>query len=179
MKLFMHKIYVWIILLAEKQVTVWDKINYALKLLATFGPIVALLEALRIWFQDNQTFIGGVLVALLLNMGIGMWYHKRARTFSWSAFFEGNIKMFCGVMLVYILLELLRSAAGNTIISEAFKIIVQTTTMLWPVSKSLKNIYIIYEKKFPPAFIMERLYNFEKTGNVKQLFDSDFNNAKE
>jgi hypothetical protein len=179
MKLFMHKMYVWIILLSEKQVSIWDKIIYALKLLVTLGPVIAVLEALRIWFQDNQTFIGGVLVALLLNMGIGMWYHKRAHTFSWSAFFKGNIKMFCGVMLVYILLELLRSAAGNTIISDAFKIIVQTTTMLWPVSKSLKNIYIIYEKKFPPAFIMERLYNFEKTGNLKQLFDSDLDNAKQ
>jgi len=178
MMLFLQKVYVWLMLLTTNKPTFWDKLAYLGKLIATFGPIVALLEALRLWFVSNQTFIGGVILALIINMGVGLWYHAKAGTFSWKAFMLGNIKMFSGVMLMYIMLELLRSAAGATVISESFKIVVQTTTMLWPVSKSLKNLYIIHEKKFPPAFIMERLYNFEKNGNLKDLFDNNLDKTE-
>lgn len=179
MKLFIQKIYVWLILLSEKQVTFWDKLSYMGKLIATFGPVVALLEAFQLWFASNQVFIGAMLIALVLNMIVGVWYHMAQNTFSWSDFFRGNIKMFAGVFLVYIMLELLRMAAGHGIVSEGFKIIVQVTTMLWPVSKSLKNLHIIYGKKWPPPYIMNRIYNFEKSGNVKELFDTEINNKAE
>jgi len=178
MKLLIQKIYVWVILLTARQPTFWDKLTYMGKLIAAFGPIVALLEAFHLWFVSNQVFIGAMLIALVINMVVGVWYHLAQHTFSWRDFWAGNIKMFAGVFLVYILLELLRMAAGHGIVSEGFKIMIQVTMMLWPVSKSLKNLHIIYGKKWPPPYIMNRIYNFEKNGNVKELFETDINKAE-
>lgn len=180
MKTLVLVIYTNLILAAAKKPTMWEKLQYFGKLIVTFGPVVALLEALHLWFTSNSNFIAGVLCALVINMGVGIWYHRKMKTFSWYEFFMGNIKMFSVVMLVYVLLELLRMAVGANVIGEGFKIIVQTTTILYPVSKSMKNIYILTQKNFPPSFIMDRLYNFEKTGNVKELFegkDDNLNNV--
>jgi hypothetical protein len=58
-------------------------------------------------------------------------------------------------------------------VGESFKILIQVVTLLYPVSKVLKNIYILSNKQFPPAFIMDKIYNFEKNGDLKDLFDTD------
>lgn len=179
MKVYLYKIYAWCILLSANKPTFWEKMCYFGKLVLAFGPIVAILEAFKLWAISNQVFIGIMLLALVMNCVIGMWYHDKMNTFKWSDFIKGNIRMFSGVVAMYILLEILRSAAGDNVVSEVFKSFVQLSTLLWPVSKSLKNLYIIFDKKFPPSFIMDRLYNFEKTGNVRDLYDKDnqINNA--
>ena len=35
-------------------------------------------------------------------------------------------------------------------------------------------MYIISNKQFPPTFIMERLYKFQKTGNPDSVFGKDY-----
>lgn len=175
-------IYSNLILVAAKKPNIWEKVQYLINLVATFGPVALLLKDLDAWFTTNANFIAGVVVALVINIVVGWWYHSVMKTFSWNEFFKGNGKMFFVVFVVYILLELLRFAMGNNIIGEGFKIIVQVSTILYPVSKALKNIHILTHKKHPPAAIMDRLYNFEKTGNVKELYnqkddETDLNNV--
>jgi len=173
MKIYGLKLYAWCVLLSAHKPNFWEKLAYYGKLLATVGPIVAMTQAFETWFVSNQIFIGLVLVALIINMIIGGAYHYKLHTFNHWEMARSNIKMMAGVYALYILLEMLRSVAEDNIVSETFKALVQLTTLLWPVSKSLKNLYIIYDKKFPPAFIMERLYNFEKTGNIQDLYGND------
>lgn len=179
MKIFLLKIYSSVILIGAKNPTLYEKFWYFVKIVGAFGPVVALLDALRLWFNSNSNFMAGVLVALLINMGVGWWFHKKNGTFSWKEFVKGNIKMFCGVLVLYFLLELLRSAAGDGVVGEGFKIVVQVATMIWPVSKALKNLHLIFERKFPPAFIMDRFYTFEKTGRLTDLYGNDINNDNE
>lgn len=174
MKIYFKRLYAATILFTAKTpcVTLWDKIGYFLKVIATCGPVVMILDALNIWFMQNTVFMSMVLGAVVINMIVGGVYHKINRTFSWWDFVKGNIKMFLGVFALYFLLELLRAAAGSTI-GDILKAVVQTSTLLWPISKSLKNLYIIFDKKFPPAFIMEKLYRFEKTGDIKELINDE------
>lgn len=167
-----------IILLTSDRPSFMEKIGYWIKLLVASAPVVAFLEYFGFWYKDNSQFVSFILIALLFNMGVGLRYHHKMRTFSWGEFFNKNIAMFVSVISVYILLEMLRLTAGNNIVGETFKVVVQVTTLLYPISKSLKNIYILNQKKFPPAFIMEKIYNFEKNGNIKELFkdNEDANN---
>jgi hypothetical protein len=169
--LFIRKIYFSIILLASDKPSIAEKIQYWLKLIATSAPVVLVLDYFDFWYKDNSQFFNYVLVALILNMIIGIVYHVKMNTFSWGDFFMRNISMFINVLVVYVLLDMLRNTAGNNIVGESFKVLIQVTTLLYPISKTLKNIYILNQNKFPPAFIMERLYNFEKNGNLDDLFN--------
>ena len=169
----MKKLLCDIMLIADNKPTITDKFSYFFNIIITFGPIAYLLNGLNIWFQSNQQFSSFVIICLIVNMIVGVWYHQKMRTFSWERFFKRNILMWVVLMLVYLMLEMLRQTAGDNFVGESFKILIQITTLLYPISKSLKNIYILSNKQFPPAFIMEKIYNFEKSGNLKDLFDND------
>ena len=78
--------------------------------------------------------------------------------------------MIAVLIAAYILLEQLRIVIGDNIIGNGLKVVIQVSTLLYPTSKALKNLYILSNNQFPPAFIMERLYNFEKTGDLNDLY---------
>jgi hypothetical protein len=162
-----------VILLTSDRPTLVEKLGYWFKLLIASAPMVWILNRLHIWFETNSEFISFVLLALLVNMGVGLKYHHKMGTFSWREFFRKNISMFASVLVVYVLLDMLRIIAGNNAIGDGFKVVVQLTTIVYPISKSLKNIYILNNKTFPPSFIMDKIYNFERNGNIRDLFNKD------
>jgi len=110
---------------------------------------------------------------LLVNMVVGAVFHNKMGSFDWVEMFKKNVLMWVVLIVVYAMLEMLRLTAGNNFVGEGFKILIQIVTLLYPVSKVLKNIYILSNKQFPPAFIMDKIYNFEKNGNLNELFDND------
>ena len=73
------------------------------------------------------------------------------------------------------MLEMMRLTVPKSIVTDYFGALIQITTLLYPISKILKNIYFLSGEKHPPKFIMDRLYNFEKNGNLKKLFDEESN----
>lgn len=159
-----------IILIADDTPSFWDKVQYYINVIFTSSLIMTIMSGLDLWYLENKRFFILVIGALIMNTIVGVWYHKKMRTFSWEEFFVRNLKMWIILILVYYFLESLRITAGDNIAGEFFKTVVQLSTLLYPGSKALKNLYILSNKQFPPKFIMERLYNFEKTGNVKDLF---------
>jgi len=162
-----------IILLVDSRPSFTDKLSYLVNLIGAFAPVAYLLDGLSFWFKTNQQFSAFVLICLVINMGVGARYHSKMKTFNWKEMLTKNSVM-CGVLiLVYTMLEMLRLTAGNNVVGEGFKILIQVMTLLYPISKACKNIYILSNKQFPPAFIMDRMYNFEKNGNLKELFDTD------
>ena len=81
--------------------------------------------------------------------------------------------MIAVLIVVYFLLEMLRLTMGENVIGEGFRSVIQVSTLLYPSSKALKNLYILSNKQFPPKFIMERLYKFEQTGDLKDLYPNN------
>ena len=167
------KIYYSIMLLSADSPTLLEKLGYLTKLILTFAPIAYVLNGLGVWFNSNTQFFSFVLIALSLNMIVGARFHYKNKTFKWDEFFKRNCEMWSVVIVVYILLEMLRKTAGDNIMADGFKIVVQLTTLLYPISKALKNIYILTGKKYPPKFIMDKIYNFEKNGNVTDLLSKE------
>lgn len=162
-----------IVLLADTHPTIIEKIRYFFIILSTFAPIAWLIKSISGWYIENNQFGNYLLVAITLNIFIGAWYHLKNGTFSWEFFFKRNLLMITILFLAYTMLEMLRKTIGENIFSEGFGTIIQISTLLYPMSKALKNLFILSNKQFPPAFIMERLYNFEKSGNLKDLFPDD------
>ncbi len=161
------------ILMVDNRPTILEKLHYLVGLIVTFGPIAYILDGLNLWFENNQQFSSFVIICLLVNLLVGVRYHNKMGTFNWKEFFVKNIEMWVILILVYGLLEMLRITAGNNFVGEGFKVLIQVMTLLYPISKALKNIYILSNKKFPPSFIMDKIYTFEKNGDLNDLFHID------
>lgn len=160
------------IVLSFSDITNWqDQVYYILFSIMKLAPIAFILSGLNIWFKDNTMFFSFIIFALIINMLAGIIRHKLCNTFSWEEFFTKNIVMWLVIILSYPVLEMLRYIAGDNIVSEGFKIIIQVATFLYPGSKILKNVYIISNGQFPSKFIMEGLYKFEQTGNTDYIFN--------
>jgi len=176
MKIAILKYYYSIILLAAKNAhgpTFTDKMYYLAKIIVTFGPIAAALDKMGFWFTNNELFFRGMIFAIAANMYFGWRLHKKAGDFKWREFFIRNIEMWGIIICVYPLLEIISALAGSNVIGETFKIVVQMSTILYPGSKALKNAHLLSEKRYPPAFLMNRFFTFEKTGDINELFKTE------
>lgn len=165
------KLYCAVILISSKEpeLSFVDKVEYWIKSIIATGLISIVLARIGLWYSSNSEFVNWVFICIVLNAVIGGILHKKEGTFSWTELIKSTIIMLAYLVAVYLLLEALRSPLGDNDIGSEIKKIVQIATLIWPVSKSLKSIHILTDKKHPPHFIMKRLYNFEKTGDEKAL----------
>lgn len=177
-KTMLRKILCDILLIADNHPTFFEKVKYYFTIISAFAPFAYMLDGISQWFTDNKQFASFVMLCILINIIVGAWYHHKMRTFSWELFFKRNSLMVAVLLVAYTLLEMLRITAGDNMFAEGFKAVIQVSTLLYPMSKALKNLYVLSNKQFPPSFVMERLYNFEKTGNLKDLFPEQQNDNK-
>ena len=147
-----------------------DKIKYVFFVLAHLAPVAFFMDWIHAWFRDNGQFFFFVCVALIINMVVGIWFHLKYGTFKMRDFLLKNVEMMGVVIIVYVILEMLRYTAGENIAGELFRIIIQVLTLLYPTSKVLRNMFIISKGKHPPKFIMLKLYNFERYGDLEEFF---------
>ena len=167
----LRKIFYSLILCSYDGVSLSVKLQYVTKLILTFIPLAFVLDGFGLWFSENSMFFSFILYTLVINMIVGLWYHIKLNTFSWKEFFVKNITMWVVILLAYPILEFMRLIAGDNLAGEVFKVTIQIATILYPASKILKNIYVLSNKQYPPSFIMDKIYKFEKDGDVKDLFN--------
>ena len=103
LKIMFKKIFFTIILVADEKPTYYEKLAYLFKLIMTFAPIAFMLESFNLWYIDNKQFFSFVLGALLINMLVGAWYHRKMKTFSWELFLKRNALMWAVLIPVYAL----------------------------------------------------------------------------
>ena len=89
-----------------------------------------------------------------------------------------EIEMLLVVVFVYILLRALANPLLDSFAGTIFIGTIEFISVLYPVSKALKNIFIITDGKHPPKFVIQALYNYEKEGKLKDFFDSFQNGTK-
>lgn len=163
---FLKNLFFTVILVGYKGTSPEDRVIYATKTILSISPLAFLLDEFNTWFLNNTHFFIGILYAMLANIIVGAWYHHKVGDFKWKIFFIKNIEMWVIILLTYPLLEIMNHIVKTSVIGEIFKIIIQLATLLYPISKVLKNTYILSNRQFPPAFIMERIYEFKKTGDL-------------
>lgn len=168
--LLLRPIYYTLLITYEKS-NFLDRIGYVFNVLAYLMPFGFFVECFDCWFETNKHFLGFVETCIFLNILVGIAYHLKFKTFNFKEFFWRNITMILSVIVVYLCLEMLRLCAPESIVTEYFSALIQITTLMYPISKILKNVYLMTDKKHPPSFIMEKLYNFEKNGRLDDLFD--------
>lgn len=151
----------------------YDRVRYVWNTFITFTPIAIALDLFNWWFTENQQFGTFMCASLLINMAVGTVMHLMNKSFCFRLFIFKNLEMCFVVVIVYVMLEMLRYTAGDNLAGEFFRVSIQIMTLLYPTSKVMKNVYILTKGKYPPEFLMRRLYNFEKNGDLGKLFGTD------
>lgn len=161
------------LLLTDKHPSIWRKLKYWIEITPVLSGFGYLFDGVDLWFKTNKQFVTFVIIAVIINIVYGMYYHHKTNTFDYGQLLRKASKMVVTIIVSYVLLDMLRVTSGENIAGEIFKVVIQIMTLVWPISKTLKQVYILNNKEFPPEFIMEKLYNFEKTGNVAELFNTN------
>src|SRR5690606_4557208 len=149
-----------------------DRVRYLFFSVIRFAPFAYILNGFNVWWQDNHRFTTYMLAALILNAIVGAWMHLKYRTFDFKQFFTKNATMLGVVTVTFVMLEMMRLTAGENVVGDIFKVLIQVTSLLYPASKIIKNTFILSEGKHPPEFIMRKIYNFEKNGDLRKLFST-------
>ena len=153
-------------------ITFWERMRCLLEVIFKSAPFMIVYLFFVDWYGSNQVFAVSIGTALLVNMLVGARCHWKDGTFSIKEMLKKEIEMMMVVSFAYISLKVLTAPLNESFAGYMFKTSIEFVSILYPVSKTLKNIFIITNGKHPPAFIMKALYNYEKEGKLKDFFDS-------
>lgn len=177
LKIFTLKIYCNLILLGYRELTWTDRFWSALKSFAAFAPIAFILAAIQNWYIDNEHFIYGVIILVIINMIFGGIMHWKKKAFDVKIFLNKTSEMIISLSLIYLGLEMIISLGGENSVTAGFRAALQMTSLLYPFSKIAKNVHIISKGKYPPEWIMKKLFDFEKNGDLHEFFNKPQNPA--
>ena len=163
----------------DDKIQIRDRIYYFFIAFFKSIPLLMLYSYFSVWREKNELFFVGISFILFLNMVVGAIYHAKAGTFDIKHFLTGNATIMLVIMVVYISLSVLSIPINETETGKIFQSVVQFMTLMYPVSKIVKNVFVLTGGKYPPQFIMKALYNYEREGKLKDFFDEISKGAKD
>ena len=134
-----------------------------------FGPLAFIMAVINDWFFSNQRFFTGVIILVIANMVFGGWMHWKKKSFKTKALLDKTSEMIISLSLIYIGLEMIISHIDYVEISHGFRMALQVTSLVYPFGKIAKNVFILTKGKYPPRWIMMKLFNFEQNGDLSEF----------
>ena len=157
-----------IFILSDKDNPLDERLYSFLKLVLLSGPIAFILSLMGNWFTDNKEFSTYVIACIIINMILGTIRHFKK--FSWIILLIKTGIMFLVLVAVYAGLEMMLKIARDNIITEIFRIALQVSTLMYPLSKAFKSTFIITNGEYPPEWVMRKFYKFHEDGDITELF---------
>lgn len=170
---FFYKHFSQLILASEDTIPFNERAKYLFLNVAKIAPFAFVLDIINAWFNENGQFFLFLCTSVFINMLVGIWKHVKKGTFDYKQFLIKNAEMALILVITYVMLDMLRLTAGDNYAGEAFRVVIQVMTLFYPASKVIKNVYIISNGKYPAEWVMKRLYNFEKNGDLRELFSDN------
>lgn len=168
-KLISLRFYTMVILISDTQVSLSDRINNFTKVILLIAPMSIVLDCLNLWFKTNKEFATGLIFMIFLNMIIGAISHKIIKKFKWNTLLIKTCEIVGVTSATYLVIEIIIKTAGENTITNLFETTLQVTTLLYPASKILKNLFIISNGKYPPKWVMQKVYDFQENGDLSQF----------
>lgn len=163
---------------SKTKISWYDRLEYFLDVALKSAPLLFLYGFFSEWYEENELFAISISTALFVNLLVGARFHWMKGTFDLGKMLWKNLDMLVVVAGVYFLLDALGTPLRESMAGIAFKKIIEFITILYPVSKSLRNVFILTDGKHPPKFVIQALYQYEKDGKLKDFFDSINGNLK-
>ena len=155
----------------DDKIHIRDRVYYFFIAFFKSIPLLMLYSYFTVWKEKNELFFVGISFILFLNMVVGATYHAKAGSFDIKQFLYGNISVMLVISVVYISLSVLSIPLNESEMGKMFQSVLQFMTLMYPVSKIVKNVFVLTGGKYPPQFIMKALYNYEREGKLKDFFD--------
>ncbi|WZL88299.1 hypothetical protein VS868_11900 [Salinimicrobium sp. 3283s] len=172
LKIFTLKIYCNLILLGYRELSWTERFWSFVKSFLAFSPVAFILGAVHAWYLENEHFFYAVSILVIINMVFGGRMHWKKRNFNIKLFLNKTSEMIISLTLIYLGLEMIISHGGDNYVTSGFRAALQMTSLLYPFSKIAKNVHILSKGKYPPEWIMKKLFDFEKTGDLKEFLDT-------
>ena len=162
-----------IILLFTTKIKLTEKERFEFFISSFFKltPIAFLINSAFNWHAENESFLYGLYAVLFINAFIGVLTHRKLKSFDIGEFFKSTLITVVVVFGVYFSLDQIENSIPDGFLSVAFTSSIQIITLLYPIAKIMRNSFILTNGKFPPEFLIEKLYNYERDGNIKEFLE--------
>lgn len=178
-KFFLHRV-CDLMLASDNSVSLSERVEFIWKSIIAFGPIALILDGFDAWFDSNVKFFAFAIISIMINMFFGGWMHWKKGSFSIEQFIKKTVEMCVVLIVAYMILEFVVNIAGHdNIVGNTFEKILQISTLLYPGGKILKNCFILTKGKYPPEFIMDKIYNFQKNGDLSEFLNTKKSTEKQ
>ena len=148
-----------------------ERFMFFLKSMMKIAPIFFLVNIIIGWHDEHSFFLNGLYCVLFINAVVGAMTHNKLGTFDLGEFFKSTLITIAVIFSVYFSLDVLGKSIPEGFIEVGFSSSVQMMTLLFPISKILRNSFVLTNGKFPPEILIEKLYNYEKDGNLKNFLE--------
>nr|DAV10995.1 MAG TPA: hypothetical protein [Caudoviricetes sp.] len=148
-----------------------DRVYYFFIAFFKSVPLLLLYAYFSTDREQNAIFYASIGMVLLLDMLAGAWYHFKKGDFDFVDLFKGTITKMLLVAIAFISLSILNIPLSRTDVGRAFEITIQMISLLYPVKDIVKNLFVLSNGKFPPEFFMKALYNYEKSGKLREFYE--------
>lgn len=148
-----------------------ERLEYFISSLFKFTPIAFLINSAFNWHNKHQSFLYGLYGVLFANALFGVLTHLKLNTFDVGEFFKSTLVTVIVVFGVYFSLDQIDESIPEGFLSVAFTSSIQIITLLYPIAKIMRNGFILTNGKFPPEFLIQKLYNYERDGNIKEFLE--------
>jgi len=170
-KLTFFKIYCNLLIFSDGSGDPLQRIESLGRVMMYFAPFAFFIGIMDMWYQDNKAFTLSATGFVFANAIIGAIAHFVRKDFNWEIFLIKTMKMVLIIAGVYFVLELVISPIGDNRITDGFRSAIQVSTLLWPGGKILKNFFIWSGGEHPPKWVMEKVYNFQKNGDLNAFLN--------
>lgn len=162
-----------IVLLFTTKIKLTEKERFGFFITSFFklAPIAFIVNSAFNWHDEHEAFLYGLYGILFINAVLGILTHKKLKTLDIGEFSLSTLITIVVVFGVYFSLDQLSNSIPDGFISNGFSSSVQILTLLFPIAKIMRNSYILTNGKFPPEFLIEKLYNYERDGNIKTFLE--------
>ncbi len=155
-------------LLLSNYGTVGQKLSILTVTAAGSSVAGTLLLRAQGWYYENVSFMVLVFIAIAVDHIAGsLVHHFWLDDFKWPKNLAGLLNKVGVVVMGYILFEMVREILKDTgFLAETFKVFLQLSVAMWPISSGLKNLWIMSNKRFPPEVWFKKIDRFNETGDV-------------
>lgn len=161
-----------ILLFATKiKLTEKERIGFFIESFFKLAPIAFIVNSAFNWHNEHEAFLYGLYVILFINAVIGVLTHRKLKTLDIGEFAKSTLITVVVVFGVYFSLDQMNNSIPDGLLSVGFSSSVQILTLLFPIAKIMRNSFILTNGKFPPEFLIQKLYNYERDGNIKSFLE--------
>lgn len=148
-----------------------ERIGFFIESFFKLAPIAFIVNSAFNWHNEHKAFLYGLYVILFINAVIGVLTHRKLKTLDVGEFALSTLITIVVVFGVYFSLDQMNNSIPDGLLSVGFSSSVQILTLLFPIAKIMRNSFILTNGKFPPEFLIEKLYNYERDGNIKSFLE--------